>query len=74
MLGLTPGSDTNYPDSFYVIIFSPSKHRQRLYRKLGHEHFLPHIFQFIIHYNPFIWHYTAWILTVSSYKPQKKLT
>jgi hypothetical protein len=42
------GRGTNYPDSD-VVSLSPYRQIPEKWLKLGHDHFLPHPIQFIIH-------------------------
>jgi hypothetical protein len=54
-----PGNSLSWLRLF-MVFFSPSRQILGLYLKLGHDHFLIHPFQFIIHLSPI--HYTLYIL------------
>jgi hypothetical protein len=51
--GSNLGRDIDYPNWGDLVVFlSPSSQMPRQYINLGHDCFLPHIFQVIIHYLP----------------------
>jgi hypothetical protein len=45
---------------FLVVFLSPSRQMPGYYLKLGHDRFLPHPFQFIVHYHPLIRRCVVW--------------
>jgi hypothetical protein len=52
--GTNLGPETGYPDRFFVYFLSPSKLMLGYYLKVGHDRFLLHPFQLIIHCHPLI--------------------
>jgi hypothetical protein len=50
------GPETGYPDRDFVCFLSPSGEIKENRLKLGHDRFLPHPFQFVVH--PIIRRYT----------------
>jgi hypothetical protein len=42
------GLEIGYPHRFFMVFLSPSSKMLVYYHKLGHGHFLPHLYQFII--------------------------
>jgi hypothetical protein len=47
-----------------MVFLSPLKKIPGYYLKLEHDRFLPHPFQFIIHYHAIIWRYIAWVTDI----------
>jgi hypothetical protein len=61
-----PGDGLSWARDF---VFFPSSSRRipGLYLRLCNHRFLPHLFQFIIHYHPFIRRYVVWVIENASW-------
>jgi hypothetical protein len=51
--GSNHGPETGYPDRVFVVFLEPSRQMRHSTLKLGHDHFVPNLSQFIIHLSPF---------------------
>jgi hypothetical protein len=54
-----------------VVLLSPSKKIPEVYLKLDHDHFLPHLFQFIIHLLSFHSTLLSWLVKKRRYVKYK---
>jgi hypothetical protein len=61
VLGFNFGWDTNYPVRFFMVYIAPPGKIQNNIFKLGHDNFLSHRLQFVIHNHPIILCCILWV-------------